>query len=324
MPHSHLQKHNRFIQLIPPTPLVPVCIDDNGPTVWCKLEFLNPSGSTKDRMARYILEKAWRSGRVKPGMHVIEASSGSTSIAFALACAQMGLKFTAVMPEGVSNERVLIIRAYGGDIHLVPKEQGILGAMRWAEQQAEKLSAFLPRQFENPDNPEAHRVSTGQEILSQIPEGMVDAVVSGVGTGGTLVGLYRAFAEAGCPVQPFVAKPITAGTHFEIECCSFSVRIPGVADGLSKLYSKTALPNVVELEVSDSDAIEMTQRLIASGFPVGPSSGLNYCASLEVAKRLGKNAAVVTVFPDRMERYFSTELFSAIKQSAEAILVGKT
>src|SRR5262245_42271271 len=190
-----LPDKNFYLHSLAPTPLTAVSLASGDIPVWCKLEFLNPSGSTKDRMARYILEKAWRSRKVKPGMKVIEASSGSTSIAFALACAQMGLQFTAVMPEGVSNERLLIIRAYGGTIHLTPKSDGILGAMRWAEQQAEKTGAFLPRQFENPDNPEAHRVSTGQEILCQIPEGVVDAVVSGVGTGGTLVGLYRAFAE---------------------------------------------------------------------------------------------------------------------------------
>lgn len=316
-----LQKDNRFIQLIQPTPLVSVRLDEQLPPIWCKLEFLNPSGSTKDRIARYILEKAWRSGRVKPGMRVIEASSGSTSIAFALACAQMGMKFTAVMPEGVSNERVLIIRAYGGDIHLVPKEEGILGAMRWAEEEARQVGAFLPKQFENPDNPEAHRVSTGQEILAQIPAGIVDAVVSGVGTGGTLVGLYNAFAGAGCPVKPFVARPVAAGAHFEVECCSFSVRIPGVAEGLSKLYSKSALPGVVEMEVADSEAIAMTKRLIKAGFPVGPSSGLNYCAALKVAKQLGNDAAIVTVFPDRMERYFSTELFSQLQQSAKETAV---
>jgi cysteine synthase A len=308
-----LQRNNRFIQLVQPTPLVAVRLVDDAPAIWCKLEFLNPSGSTKDRIARYILEKAWRSGRVGAGSRVIEASSGSTSIAFALASAQMGLKFTAVMPEGVSNERVLIIRAYGGDIILTPKEQGILGAMRRAEEEAAVSGAFLPKQFENPDNPEAHRISTAQEILAQIPEGVVNAVVSGVGTGGTLVGLYRGFSEAGCGVRPYAAKPIIAGEHFEVECCSFSVRIPGVADGLSKLYSKTTLPEAEEIEVADSEAIDMTRKLIHAGFPVGPSSGLNYCAAVKAARKLGDDSAVVTVFPDRMERYFSTELFSQLK-----------
>ena len=313
MQSKQLQRDNRFIQLIQPTPLVHVRLLEDAPAIWCKLEFLNPSGSTKDRIARYILEKAWRSGRISAGSRVIEASSGSTSIAFALACAQMGLKFTAVMPSGVSNERVLIIRAYGGEIILTDKEQGILGAMRRAEEEAERTGAFLPKQFENPDNPEAHKISTATEILAQIPEGVVNAVVSGVGTGGTLVGLYRGLAQSGCDVKPFAARPIAAGAHFEVECCSFSVRIPGVADGLSKLYTKATLPEAVEIEVPDSEAIDMTRRLINAGFPVGPSSGLNYAGALRVARDLGEGAAVVTVFPDRMERYFSTELFAQLR-----------
>jgi cysteine synthase A len=312
---TQLQRDNRFIQLVPATPLVPVRMSTDGPVIWCKLEFLNPSGSTKDRIARYILEKAWRSGKLNKGGRVIEASSGSTSIAFALACAQMGLRFTAVMPEGVSNERVLIIRAYGGDIILTPKEEGILGAMKRTEAEAAKAGAFLPRQFENPDNPEAHKKSTAQEILAQIPDGVVDAVVSGIGTGGTLVGLYEGLSESGCPVKAFAARPVSGGggANFDVECCSFSVRIPGVADGLSKLYTSRSIPNSEEIEVRDSDAIEMTRQLINAGFPVGPSSGLNYCGAMQAAKQLGNDAVVVTVFPDRMERYFSTELFASLR-----------
>src|SRR4029453_18009877 len=119
----------RFLAQLGPTPLVPVRLDPDGPPIWCKLEFLNPSGSTKDRIARYMLEKAWRQGELVPGGEVIEASSGSTSIALALACAQMGLRFTAVMPEGVTGERILTIRAYGGDVVLVPRDAGVHGAI---------------------------------------------------------------------------------------------------------------------------------------------------------------------------------------------------
>jgi cysteine synthase A len=307
-----LSDNCRFIQQISKTPLVPVELVPGAGRIWCKLEFLNPSGSTKDRIARYILEKQWRIGRLKAGDMVIEASSGSTSIAFALASAQMGLKFTAVMPEGVSNERVLIIRSYGGRIILVPKAEGMRGAIARAAQEAEKTGAFCPCQFENIDNAEAHRVSTGQEILSQIPGGVVHGVVSGVGTGGTIVGLYNAFSQAGCPVKPFMARPIDAGTHtFEVECSSFSSRVPGVADGLSKLYSNSTLAGLVEVDVPSSLALDTTRTLINRGFPVGPSSGLNYAAAIEAQKILGPSAQIVTVFPDRMERYFSTELFTS-------------
>lgn len=306
-----LSDNCRFIQLVAHTPLVPVQLSDNGARIWCKLEFLNPSGSTKDRIARYILEKQWRMGHLKAGDTVVEASSGSTSIAMSLACAQLGLKFIAVMPEGVSNERVLIIRSYGGHIVLSPKELGMTGALAKAQELADKLGAFYPKQFENSDNAEAHRVSTGQEILGQIPGGLVHGVVSGVGTGGTIVGLYNAFAQTGCPITPFLARPTCNAGGLDIDCCSFSKRVPGVVDGLSKLFSSASLPGLVELNIDDTLAIETTRALIRHGFPVGPSSGLNYAAAVQAQQHLGPDAQVVTVFPDRMERYFSTELFCA-------------
>ncbi|RKH15253.1 pyridoxal-phosphate dependent enzyme [Corallococcus praedator] len=306
-PCRPLPADGRFLQAVGPTPLVPVRLDPEGPTVWCKLEFLNPSGSTKDRIARYMLEKAWRLGELIPGGDVVEASSGSTSIAMALASAQMGCRFTAVMPEGVTEERLIAIRAYGGEVELVPRAEGIRGAIARAAALAAERGGYAPRQFENPDNAEAHRVWTGQEILSQVPGGLVHGVVSGVGTGGTIVGLYQAFAEAGCPVTAFVARPIS-GLGCDIECCSFSARVPGVVDGLSKLYREADMPGRVELDVSDDLAMRTARALIRRGFPVGPSSGLNYAAAVEAAKRLGPQAQVVTVFPDRMERYFSTEL----------------
>jgi len=299
----------RFIGRTAPTPLVRVRLDEDGPEVWCKLEFLNPSGSTKDRIARYMLERAWRRGDVREGSCVVEASSGSTSIALALVCAQMGLRFTAVMPEGVSRERLLIIRALGAESHLTPKDEGMAGALRDAEEQARDGGDHYTRQFENPDNAEAHRLWTGQEILSQVPGGNVDAVVSGVGTGGTIVGLHRAFRDAGCGAKPFAARPI-AGIGLHAECCSFSSRVPGVLDGMSKLYDPEALEGLVEIDVDDELAMETTRRLMRRGFPVGPSSGLNLAAAAEAARRLGPDATIVTVFPDRMERYFSTELFT--------------
>jgi cysteine synthase len=299
----------RYLHQVAATPLVPVRLEAGAPTVWCKLEFLNPSGSTKDRIAGFILEKAWRGGVVGPGSYVVEASSGSTSIAVALACAQLGLRFVAVMPEGVSNERSLMIRAYGGEVILSPRVGGIHGALATSAEVARERRAFRLLQFENPDNAAAHRHRTAAEIVSQVPGGCVDAVVSGVGTGGTLVGLFQGMCDAGCPVRPFAARPVTGNSLSEVECCSFSSRIPGVAEGISKIYCPEALPGLEVLETDDGAAVEMTRRLIRLGFPVGPSSGLNYTAALEAARRLPPAATVVTVFPDRMERYFSTELF---------------
>lgn len=155
---------HRYLNRVPPSPLVPVRLDAADPLVWCKLEFLNPSGSTKDRIARHILEKACRRGELQPGSTVVEASSGSTSIALALACAQMGLTFIAVMPEGVSDERSLIIRAYGGDVRFTPKDGGIRTAIAEAERLAGECHGFLPRQFANPDN--AERIAKGPRTRS--------------------------------------------------------------------------------------------------------------------------------------------------------------
>jgi cysteine synthase A len=286
------------------TPTVRVELEP-GLGIWCKLEFLNPSGSTKDRVARYILDDALNRGTLRPGDLVIEASSGSTSIAMALASAQRQLRFLAVMPEGVSNERTLMIRAFAGEIVMTSKDAGIQGALQESERLARERGAFLPRQFSNPLNVEAHREGTAQEILSVVPR--VSAVVSGVGTGGTLVGLFE-----GCPGSiPVFARPIDHLTS-DPECCSFSARIPGVVECVSKLFQEDLLPSLETVEVRASDALDTTRRLIAVGFPVGPSSGLNYCAAVEMARKLGRDAAVVTVFPDRMERYFSTELFRGV------------
>lgn len=305
----------RYAPLLGPTPLVPIADGAGAPVVWCKLEFLNPSGSTKDRIARHILEKAWRCGQVGPGSRVVEASSGSTSIALALHCAQLGLRFSAVMPEGVSDERVLMIRALGGSVDLVPRDSGLARAIDRAEALAAEQGAFAPRQFTNPENAEAHRLHTGREILEQIPGGVVHAVVSGVGTGGTIVGLHRAVSEAGCPPIPVVARPIAHETFGDPECCSFSACVPGVVDGITTLFQSACLPGLVTIEVSDRDALDATRRLIARGLPVGPSSGLNLAAATVMAGRLGPGSQVVTVFPDRMERYFSTELFGPLRTS---------
>lgn len=311
LPQDHL-----YLEHCRPTPLVRVALEESAPSIWCKLEFLNASGSTKDRIADYILTKAWRKGDIERGSLVVEASSGSTSIAMAMVCAQLSLRFVAVMPRGVSSERSAIIRSYGGDIEFSAEEEGIRGALDAAERIALERGAFFPRQFENPDNAAAHRFGTAQEILAQIQGGNVDAVVSGVGTGGTLVGLYRGFRDHGCAVRPFAARPVSApesrasnACFREAECSCFSSRIPGVVDRLSKIYRPEDLEGLLEVEVRDAAAIETTRLLIRRGFPVGPSSGLNYVAALEAAERLGPGATIVTMFPDRMERYFSTELF---------------
>ena len=247
-PSRRLPDTNLHLGSWAPTPLTPIRLDSDGPTIWCKLEYMHPGGSTKDRIANYILTKAFRCGALQRGGTVVEASSGSTSIAMAMVCAQLGLKFIAVMPEGVSNERAMIIRAYGGQTHFAPCDTGMAGCLAEAERLAGELGAFLPRQFENTDNAAAHRFGTACEIIKQMPTQHVDAVVAGVGTGGTLVGLYHGMRDHGCGAKPFHARPVSApgepvaaGCFDHAECCSFSARIPGVADNMSRLYQPNEL-----------------------------------------------------------------------------------
>ena len=314
---SELPGLSRLVESVAPTPLQAVQLAPGQPQIWCKLEYLNPSGSTKDRIAAYILSKAWREGTLQTGSLVCEASSGSTSIAMAMVCAQMGLRFVAVMPEGVSNERVKMIRAYGGNVRLCPAETGMDGCIALTEEIARNEGAYLPRQFDNHDNAEAHRRGTAHEILAEIPGRSAGAVVSGVGTGGTLVGLYRGFHDSGCKTIPVLARPVCIsedacyanGCFRQAECCSFSTCVPGVMDNQSGILRSADLDGMITIEVEEEQALETTRALIRKGFAVGPSSGLNFAAALEVTKQLDPAMKIVTVFPDRMERYFSTALF---------------
>lgn len=314
------ERMGKYLGMVGVPPLVPVVLPGRGTSgepVWCKLEFLNPSGSTKDRIARYILEKAWRRGDLRPGGVVVEASSGSTSIALALVCAQMGLGFVAFIPDTATSERELMVRAYGGEVRRIAGGMGEV--MAAAECYGEETGAFAARQFANPDNAEAHRSWTAQEVLAQLGGRGVDAVVSGVGTGGTLRGLCGGFREAGCRAVPYAAIPCCGGAFSaNPECCSleFSGKVPGVIDGMSVLYAdwkgSVEAEGLVEVAVDDGLCLELTRELWACGFPVGPSSGLNFAAALEAQEKLGSGAVVVTVFPDRMERYFSHAVFGEL------------
>ena len=311
-----------------PTPLVPVRLLEDGPTVWCKCEFMNPSGSTKDRIAAFILSKAWREGIVRRGDLVAEVSSGSTSIAMAMVCARLGLRFIAIMPEGVSRERILMIEGFGGEVRCTLKALGMNGANDACRKLAAETKVFLPRQFENLDNAEAHRLGTAAEIAADLELGMnpsasrTVAFTSGIGTGGTMVGICQGLRDHGFEVRPFAVRPVASDINAMCgECfsspeqCSFSSRIPGVLDGMSRIYRPDEIEHLSEVEIGDELAMDTTRALIRAGFPVGPSSGMNVAAAIEVAKSLPEGTRVVTILCDRMERYFSTELFTAWSQT---------
>ena len=286
-----------------------------GCTLWLKQEYQLPSGSTKDRLASHVLAKAVAAGRVHAGTTVVEASSGSTSIAFAMACAALGVRFVAVLPEGVSNERLLIIRRYGGEWALVPAEGGMPGAIADTERMAAAdPDVFLPRQFTNPDNAEAHELRTGPELVEAVSAAgaRLDGFVASVGTAGTLMGVGRV-VRAAAP-GAVVARVLVADEALDAEqggpAC---LGIPGVVDCLSGLLDEAELGGHPPLAVPRIEAMDATRELARRGFPVGPSSGLNLAGARLLARELGPGHHVATVLCDRMERYFSTDLFDDLR-----------
>lgn len=297
------------------TPTVPWDDAPSGCTIWLKLEYQLPSGSTKDRLAAHVLGRAVAAGRVHPGTTVVEASSGSTSIAFAMACGALGVRFVAVLPEGVSNERLLIIRRYGGEWALVPAEAGMPGAIAETERMAAAdPSVFLPRQFTNPDNAAAHELHTGPELVAavQAAGARLDGFVAAVGTAGTLMGvgrtLRRLYPDAA------VARVVVAGESVDAEqggpTC---LGIPGVVDCLSGLLDEDELGGHPPIPVPRAEAMATARELARRGYPVGPSSGLNLAGARHLAAELGPGHHVATVCCDRMERYFSTDLFDDLR-----------
>jgi cysteine synthase A len=314
---SLVERADRLDALLLRTPTVALADEATRCTIWVKLEYLQPSGSTKDRLAAFILGQAIRDGAIDERTTVVEASSGSTSIALAMACAQLGLRFVAVMPKGVSSERVLIIRRYGGDVELV--EGGTAEAVAATEARAAAdASVFLPKQFSNPGNAEAHPRGTGPELLAAVGRPL-DGFVAGVGTAGTLMGVARAIRAAGHAHTRIAAVRPTTGERFAGQpeiCAAFSTGIPGVVEGMSTLLDRDAVGLEDDLDVADDLALEAARELCANGFPVGLSSGLNLVGARLLATDLGPGHHVATVLCDRMERYFSTGLFDDLPTSA--------
>ena len=293
------------------TETVPVYDEESDCTIWLKLEYMLPSGSTKDRVAAFILAHGIESGTITENTIVVEASSGSTSIALAMACAMTGVRFSAVMPEGVSQERLMIIKRYGGEVILTPKSEGVLAAIHKTHELAKAdPNVFLPRQFENPLNALAHQRITGPQLITQVGT-TIDGFVAGVGTGGTLMGIARALREMGQSSRIARARPEKTSTCFQgqPEVCG---GIPGVVDNMSSLLDPLSVGDIMDINVLEHEAISAARWLCTRGFPVGPSSGLNFAAAQKLALELGPKHNVATVLCDRMERYFSSDLFADI------------
>lgn len=291
---------NNILDLIGNTPLIHL----NAEPIYAKAEFLNPGGSIKDRVARAMIEGAIRDGKLRPDSIIAEPTSGNTGIGVALVGRIMGYRVRVVMPENMSEERKKLIRSLGAELVLTPAKEGISGAVeRVRAMQAEDPRVYVLQQFENPDNPRVHYEETAREIWEQM-EGSIAGFVAGVGSGGTLQGVGK-FLREHCPEARIVAvepKNVSAllghepGLH----------QIQGIGDGFIPAILDVSLVHEV-VEVADEDAIETTRELGRNhGLLVGISSGANVWAARKMATKIPGN--IVTVLPDRAERYFSTSL----------------
>jgi cysteine synthase A len=272
--------------------------------VFAKAEFLNPGGSIKDRVAKYIIQSAQRESRLKPGMTIIEATSGNTGIGLTLVGVQKGYRVICVMPENVSEERKKIIRAFGGEIIFTPAEKSLSGCLNKMREiaEAEPDKYFVVNQFVNPHNPEVHYLQTGPEIWRDL-NGEIDIFVAGVGSGGTLQGIGKFLKEKKPSVKVVAVEPKNSASLLGREPGLHQIQ--GIGDGFVPDVLDVNLVDMV-FTVSDEEAIETTRRLSREeGLLVGTSSGANVVAALHMDN--GRNR-VVTVLPDRAERYFSTAL----------------
>jgi cysteine synthase A len=292
------------------TPTVPYDDERSGCTLWLKLDYLLPSGCTKDRMATNIVAHAIAAGHVSPSTVVVEASSGSTSIALSMVCATLGVPFRAYMPKSVSGERVLMIRRLGGEVVLTPAEEGMDGAVAALDRDAESgPDLYAARQFENPRNVFAHRHSTGPELIQQV-DGRIHGFVAGVGTGGTLMGVAHALRDHG--YETVVAQALSTATFTPEGDPEVVGGIPGVVEGMSRLLDPEAVGLEEPVRVPEPEALATAREFGRRGLSIGPSSGLNIAAARRLAARLGPGHHVATILPDRMERYFSTALFDDV------------
>ncbi len=293
------------LDLIGNTPLVSLEAT-TGLQIYAKAEFFNPGGSIKDRIALNMLEEAEKSGVLRPGMTIIEPTSGNTGIGLALCGVRKGYKVIIVMPENMSDERKKIIRALGAELVLTPPELSIDGSVQEALRLASSSDEyFVPQQFENLANPQAHYKTTAREIVEQLGK-KIDIFVSGIGSGGTLQGIASYLLEQNpdCKIVAVEPKNVSAllghepGLH----------QIQGIGDGFVPAVLDTKIITDI-VEVSDDDAINTARELAkVQGLLVGTSSGANVWAAKQMAAKYGKDKVIATILADRAERYFSTSL----------------
>lgn len=308
---SVTEKFDRIENMIGNTPLLEISLKYKGKPqqVFAKAEYMNLTGSIKDRVAFYIMKKAYETGTINPGDIVAEATSGNTGIAFSAMSSYLGHKAVIFMPDWMSRERINLMKSFGAEVRLVSREEGgFLGSIKMTEELAAKGGVFLPGQFSNEDNCDAHFYTTGAEIARQLASvgRTADAVVAGVGTGGTVMGIGRRLKTVNPSCIAYPLEPInspTLSTGYKVG----NHRIQGISDEF--------IPPILKLDecgevvsVDDIDSIIMAQRLSREfGIGVGISSGANLLGAVIANERLGSGATVATVFADDNKKYLSTD-----------------
>lgn len=275
--------------------------------VYGKAEFFNPGGSVKDRICLAMIEAAEKDGALKPGMTVVEPTSGNTGIGLSMICSIKGYKLVLTMPDTMTVERRRLLAAYGAELVLTPGAQGMRGAVQKAEELAAQPGHIMMQQFKNGANPEAHRRTTGPEIIKALGGQSIDAFVAGVGTGGTITGVGDVLKGHNAAVRIIAVEPDASpilsggqpGPH----------KIQGIGAGFIPDVLNTKIYDEV-IRVTNEDAYETVRRLAQEeGVLVGISSGANVFAALQVARKLGPGKSVVTILCDTGERYLSTGVF---------------
>ena len=309
---SRLRAVENIIDLVGQTPLLRLSklVPEDAAQVFVKLEYLNPGGSVKDRAAIGMIKKAEEQGLLKPGSTIVEATAGNTGVGLALIGVNKGYRVVLCVPEKFAEEKVKIMRALGAEVIRTPDADGMQGAIAKARELAADIPhSFTALQFENPSNPDFHYATTAAEIFEQM-QGAVDAVVIGVGTGGTFTGVAR-FMKEKLP-QVYCAAVETEGSVL-----GGGPKGPHKVEGIgSSFIPKTFDPAVCDevIMVMDKDAFDMVAKLARrEGVLAGSSAGANVFAAIQVAQKLGKGKRVVTVIPDSAERYMSKDIFEGGK-----------
>ena len=297
--------YTNVLDLIGNTPLISL-EQTTGLQIYAKAEFLNPGGSIKDRIALAMIEAAEKDGRLKPGMTIIEPTSGNTGIGLAFCGVRKGYRVIIVMPEIMSEERKKIIRALGAELVLTDPELSIAGSVDKAiEIASSSPDYFVPQQFQNPANPEMHYRTTAVELVQQLGK-KIDVYVSGVGSGGTLQGVAKYLLEQNPDCKIVAAEPKNVSALLGQEPGLHQIQ--GIGDGfIPDILDTSIITDIVE--VSDDDAINTARQLAkVQGLLVGTSSGANVWAAMRMAEKYGKDKVIATILADRAERYFSTSL----------------